>query len=61
MWNFLAKDLFTGEFKVPKNYKIQKEYHLYRNKYNWMNFLNAVNDTGNTDAKICVHAFNAAS
>ncbi len=47
----MIRDVLTGEFKVPENYKIQKDYHLYRNNYNWSQFLNSIQDTNNTAPK----------
>lgn len=39
-WFFSTKDIFRGKFKIPKEYKEIKKYHLYRNNYNYEHLLN---------------------
>ncbi|MEI6945733.1 sulfatase-like hydrolase/transferase [Paraflavisolibacter sp. H34] len=34
-WNFSTRNIFTGAFQVPHYYKKQKQYHLFRNKFNF--------------------------
>ena len=53
-FNWQLRDIFTGAFKVPNEYKQSKEYHLYRNDYNFNKLLSEL--SGKNDAPRFVYA-----
>jgi Sulfatase len=54
-WNFAIKNIFNGQFKIPKDYKRNKEYHLYRNNFNIEQTLKELTRPGNKPRFIYAH------
>ena len=54
-WNFTLKNIFTGAFRVPKNYKTEKAYHLYRNNYNLNGLIKGLSVSTKTPRFIYTH------
>jgi hypothetical protein len=54
-WNFTTKNIFTGAFRVPESYKLNKSYHLYRNTYNLNGLISELNTHSDTPKFIYAH------
>jgi hypothetical protein len=54
-WNFTTKNIFTGAFRVPKNYTKTKEYHIYRNQYNWDKLVNELKQKSDSPRFVYAH------
>lgn len=54
-WNFATKNLFTGSFRIPKGYTKAKEYHIYRNQFNWEKLMNEVKQKSDSPRFVYAH------
>ena len=54
-WQLQTKNIFTGEFKIPKSYWEKKERHLHRNNYNFQQLINELGTTKNKPRFIYAH------
>lgn len=54
-WNFYLKDVLTGKNKVPEHFRKMKEYHVFRNQYNWNGLLEEIKKESDNPRFIFVH------
>ena len=54
-WNFISRNTHIDTFKIPKEYKENKEYHIYRNQYNWDNLMNEIRNESNLPRFVFAH------
>ncbi|MDB5197812.1 MAG: synthase family protein [Flaviaesturariibacter sp.] len=49
-WNFQLRAL-SGQFVIPKSYREDKAYHIFRNQYNWQHLIAELNKPDEEDPK----------
>lgn len=54
-WNITTKNLFTGSFRIPKGYTRAKEYHIYRNQFNWEKLMNEIKQKSDSPRFVYAH------
>ena len=54
-WNFTTRNIFTGAFKVPESFTKSKEYHIYRNQYNWEKLLDEIQRRSDSPRFVYAH------
>lgn len=54
-WNFTLKNIFTGELHIPKWYKTDKAYHIYRNNYNLNGLIRELSVSNDTPRFVYTH------
>ena len=54
-WSFQLRNIFTGEFRVPNDYKKNKALHLYRNQSNFNYLLSELNRESDTSRFVYAH------
>jgi len=53
--NFSVRNIFTGALRIPKSYKAEKAYHLYRNNYNFNGLIKELSTRNDTPRFIYTH------
>jgi hypothetical protein len=54
-FNWRLKNIFTGQFKIPAEYKTAKEYHLFRNQFNFDKLLAELSTSNKAPRFVYVH------
>lgn len=54
-YNWQSKNIFTGEFKIPSKYISSKQYHFFRNDYNYTKLISELSISENTPRFIYAH------
>jgi hypothetical protein len=54
-WNFTLKNILTGDLRIPRSYKKNKTYHIYRNNLNFKNAIDEMTKSGSNPKFVYAH------